>query len=60
MSVVIWTTTPWTIPANQAVSLNADLEYALVQADLGQGPERLILARRHAGRYPGPLGDQQL
>ncbi|MEE3118649.1 MAG: isoleucine--tRNA ligase [Pseudomonadota bacterium] len=44
VSVVIWTTTPWTIPANQAVSLNADLSYALVQADLGQGPERLILA----------------
>ncbi|WP_317932989.1 isoleucine--tRNA ligase [Halioxenophilus sp. WMMB6] len=32
VSVVIWTTTPWTLPANQAVSLNADVEYALVQA----------------------------
>ncbi|MGN7611169.1 isoleucine--tRNA ligase [Magnetococcales bacterium HHB-1] len=27
VSVVIWTTTPWTIPANLAVSLNANLEY---------------------------------
>ncbi len=44
VSVVIWTTTPWTIPANQAVSLNADLEYALVQLDAGQGPERMVLA----------------
>ncbi len=44
VSVVIWTTTPWTIPANQAVSLNADLEYALVQLDVGQGPERMVLA----------------
>ncbi len=44
VSVVIWTTTPWTIPANQAVSLNAELQYALVQADLGQGQERLILS----------------
>ena len=44
VSVVIWTTTPWTIPANQAVSLNADLEYSLVQVDLGNGPERLVLA----------------
>jgi len=44
VSVVIWTTTPWTIPANQAVSLGADLGYALVQVDVGQGPERLILA----------------
>jgi len=44
VSVVIWTTTPWTIPANQAVAVNGALEYALVQADVGQGPERLILA----------------
>ena len=44
VSVVIWTTTPWTIPANQAVSLHAELSYALVQADLGQGPERVVLA----------------
>ena len=44
VSVVIWTTTPWTIPANQAVSLNADLDYALVQVDAGNGPERMILA----------------
>jgi len=28
--VVIWTTTPWTLPANQAVALNADLEYVVV------------------------------
>ncbi|MEQ5836523.1 isoleucine--tRNA ligase [Marinobacter sp. NFXS9] len=44
VSVVIWTTTPWTIPANQAVSLNAELEYALVQLDAGNGPERMVLA----------------
>ncbi|MFW5825166.1 MAG: isoleucine--tRNA ligase [Marinobacter sp.] len=44
VSVVIWTTTPWTIPANQAVSLHGGLDYALVQADTGNGPERMILA----------------
>ncbi len=44
MSVVIWTTTPWTLPANRAVSLNPGLDYAVVQADLGLGPERVILA----------------
>ncbi|WP_404368360.1 isoleucine--tRNA ligase [Marinobacter sp.] len=44
ISVVIWTTTPWTIPANQAVALNAELDYALVQVNVGQGPERMILA----------------
>ncbi|MGK0497276.1 isoleucine--tRNA ligase [Neptuniibacter pectenicola] len=43
-SVVIWTTTPWTLPSNQAVSLNAELDYVLVQLDLGQGQERILLA----------------
>ncbi|MEH6576682.1 MAG: isoleucine--tRNA ligase [Amphritea sp.] len=42
-SVVIWTTTPWTLPANQAVSLNAELDYVLVQCDTGAGVERLLL-----------------
>ena len=45
LSVVIWTTTPWTLPANQAVSLNAELDYALVRCDLGAGEELLVLAK---------------
>tara|TARA_R110000850_G_scaffold91742_4_gene194508 strand:- start:4718 stop:7531 length:2814 start_codon:yes stop_codon:yes gene_type:complete len=28
---VIWTTTPWTLPANQAIAVNAKLEYSLVR-----------------------------
>ncbi|WP_421886599.1 isoleucine--tRNA ligase [Methylibium sp.] len=32
---VIWTTTPWTIPANQALNLNPELEYALVDTERG-------------------------
>ncbi len=40
ISVVIWTTTPWTLPANQAVSLHSDFEYLLIQA----GDTRLLLA----------------
>ena len=44
LSVVIWTTTPWTLPANRAVALNPDLEYVVVQCDAGHGPERLVLA----------------
>jgi isoleucyl-tRNA synthetase len=27
---VIWTTTPWTLPANQALNLHPELDYALV------------------------------
>ncbi|MCP5356565.1 MAG: isoleucine--tRNA ligase [Pseudomonadales bacterium] len=44
LSVVIWTTTPWTLPSNQAVSLNAQLDYALVNGDFGNGPETLVIA----------------
>jgi isoleucyl-tRNA synthetase len=33
---VIWTTTAWTIPANQALNLNPELEYALVHTERGQ------------------------
>lgn len=33
-SLVIWTTTPWTLPSNQAVSLNADLEYSLIKVNV--------------------------
>ncbi|MES2547001.1 MAG: isoleucine--tRNA ligase [Pseudomonadota bacterium] len=32
---VIWTTTPWTLPANQAVSVNAELDYDLIQTGKG-------------------------
>ncbi|MEE2024667.1 isoleucine--tRNA ligase [Alkalimonas mucilaginosa] len=45
VSVVIWTTTPWTIPANRAVAVHADLDYSLIQVEQGEhGPERLIVA----------------
>jgi len=46
ISVIIWTTTPWTLPANQAVALNPDLDYVVVQCDgVGDhGPERLVIA----------------
>ncbi len=33
---VIWTTTPWTIPGNAAISLNADFDYVLLQAPNGE------------------------
>lgn len=40
VDVVIWTTTPWTLPANQAVSVHPELQYALIQV----GEKRLVLA----------------
>lgn len=43
LSVVIWTTTPWTLPANRGVALHEELNYALVQVE-GEQAERLIIA----------------
>ena len=42
LQVAIWTTTPWTLPANLAVSVNERLDYAL--ADDGQGRLLVVAA----------------
>ena len=42
--VPIWTTTPWTLPANQAVTVNPNIDYSLVQCVTERGPQRLLLA----------------
>jgi len=44
LSVVIWTTTPWTLPANQAVCLHPELDYAVVQCEIDGVKERLVIA----------------
>ena len=44
ISVLIWTTTPWTLPSSQAVSLNSDLSYVVVQLKRQLGEQRLIMA----------------
>jgi isoleucyl-tRNA synthetase len=65
---VIWTTTPWTIPANQALNLNPALVYALVDTDKGilllaealvekclarYGLEGRVIATTHGGHLDG-------
>ena len=40
VSIVIWTTTPWTLPANQAICINEEFDYAFVQ----EGNEVLVIA----------------
>ena len=35
INIVIWTTTPWTLPASMAVTLNADFDYLLIATDKG-------------------------
>ncbi len=43
--IVIWTTTPWTLPANQAVAVRDEFLYVLVEAQQSGEVRRLILAQ---------------
>jgi isoleucyl-tRNA synthetase len=42
--IPIWTTTPWTLPANEAVALNGELDYVLVSGQSGDRRLNLVLA----------------
>ena len=53
LGVAIWTTTPWTIPANVAVAVNAELTYAVVKSESGEPFKYLIVAKDLAQK----LGD---
>ncbi|PSQ93147.1 MAG: isoleucine--tRNA ligase, partial [Proteobacteria bacterium SW_6_67_9] len=63
VAAVIWTTTPWTLPANQAVAVHPDLEYSLLETGerllivatdlVAAVTERLGVSARVAGRAAG-------
>ncbi|MGI5992511.1 MAG: isoleucine--tRNA ligase [Methanosarcina sp.] len=42
--IVIWTTTPWTIPANVAVAVHPDFEYSKFRAIRQDGSEEILIA----------------
>jgi isoleucyl-tRNA synthetase len=46
-SFVIWTTTPWTLPANVAIALHPDFDYALINSQFG----KFILAGALLGQF---------
>ncbi len=43
--IVVWTTTPWTLPANRAAAFNPNLEYVEARAEVAGRTRRLIMAR---------------
>jgi len=56
---LIWTTTPWTLPSNLAIAVNADVDYVVVTGP-SDGPfagERLLLAQARLAAYTRELGD---
>jgi isoleucyl-tRNA synthetase len=54
--IPIWTTTPWTLPANEAVAVHAELEYVLVAGEAGGRPLVLVLARDLLGAVSARIG----
>ena len=55
-AVAIWTTTPWTLPANRAVALHPGFEYSLIEFNLGSGKERLVIASERLAAVLPELG----
>ena len=55
-SLAIWTTTPWTLPANRAVAVHPQFDYSLIEFDLGRGIERMVLASELVGAVTKSLG----
>jgi isoleucyl-tRNA synthetase len=56
IAVPIWTTTPWTLPSSQAVSLGGEIEYSLVEGPARNGKPLLLviasaLAEKALARY---------
>lgn len=47
LSLVVWTTTPWTLPANLAIVLHPDLEYVAIPA----GREAYLVAKGRAEKF---------
>jgi isoleucyl-tRNA synthetase len=45
VSLLVWTTTPWTLPGNVAVAAHPDVEYVIVERTKDDGKEKLILAK---------------
>ncbi|MEL6940224.1 MAG: isoleucine--tRNA ligase [Cyanobacteria bacterium J06598_1] len=56
LGVAIWTTTPWTIPANVAVSVNPELTYAVVESKSGEPFKHLIVAKDLAEKLSETFG----
>lgn len=45
INILVWTTTPWTLMANEAVALHADLEYSLIEVNYQKQQQFWIVAK---------------
>jgi len=59
-SVVIWTTTPWTLPANLAIAVNAGHQYAVVRVRLEGAEKTIVLAEALLDSFCAATGAEKL
>ena len=52
--LLVWTTTPWTLPSNQGVAVNPEVPYVVVEKD----GRRYVLAEARVGAYARELGEE--
>ncbi|BBY53733.1 isoleucine--tRNA ligase [Mycobacterium koreense] len=52
--LLVWTTTPWTLPSNQAVAVGPQIDYVQVAV----GEHRYVLAAERLGAYARELGEE--
>ncbi|KAF2738436.1 isoleucyl-tRNA synthetase [Polyplosphaeria fusca] len=55
LNIAIWTTTPWTLPANRAIGVHKNMEYSIVQ-DPGKDDELTLIASSRVEYYQNVLG----
>ena len=55
--LVVWTTTPWTLPSNQAVAVNPEVEYVVVASPAEGAGRRYVMARARLAAYARELGE---
>ncbi|KAA1425705.1 isoleucine--tRNA ligase [Nocardioides antri] len=53
--LLVWTTTPWTLPSNLAVMVGSDIDYVMVE---DYGVDRYVLAEARLAAYSRELGEE--
>ncbi|HKH88485.1 MAG TPA: class I tRNA ligase family protein, partial [Acidimicrobiales bacterium] len=55
LRVLVWTTTPWTLPSNLALAVGADVDYVVLDRPGLGGPERVLIGAQSAEAYAAEL-----
>ncbi|HEY3016111.1 MAG TPA: isoleucine--tRNA ligase [Nocardioides sp.] len=55
---LVWTTTPWTLPANLGIMVGPDIDYVVVESDFTGTTERYLLGEARLAAYSRELGEE--